>query len=280
MSNKSISFLLSIFLFSTVFAKDEFYCYRDGDWELCKTCSKAYESCTVVEDGCKCANIRHFGDDIQGGVEGGPRDCQDENKGWCYATAADCSEDYDYPAIDELNFDNTIVKKSFEACKNPNQDNTGNEEVLMGIRITSNHLLSKDKRNVTLPNNFPYTVEDSFSKEEQFKRCKAECESENTDGAMVCSAWSFDKGNAICHLHHVEACCGQRDKQVSDGRFISGYICPHCWSTYKNCPCSLLKLIGADDTEHASASGRPRQSKRASSTCPNIIIVYSLERPF
>ena len=57
----------------------------------------------------------------------------------------------------------------------------------------------------------------------------------------LCGAWSFDNAEGKCYLHTVDACCGQFGKQEANPDWISGYVCPHCWSTKgeTDCPCTI-----------------------------------------
>ena len=50
-----------------------------------------------------------------------------------------------------------------------------------------------------------------------------------------CGSWSFDAINNKCYLHDSDGCCKQLTKRVPDENFISGYICPNCWSTRNDC---------------------------------------------
>ena len=54
----------------------------------------------------------------------------------------------------------------------------------------------------------------------------------------MCGAWSFDNAEGKCYLHTVDGCCGQFGKQEANSDWISGYVCPHCWSTKGNTDCT------------------------------------------
>ena len=53
----------------------------------------------------------------------------------------------------------------------------------------------------------------------------------------ICGAWSFNKNEKKCHLFSVNSCCNQFNNKESEFGWISGYICPYCWSTVGVCPC-------------------------------------------
>ena len=42
----------------------------------------------------------------------------------------------------------------------------------------------------------------------------------------------------MCYLHETDGCCDQFSKRVPENEYMSGYICPVCWSTRNQCPCS------------------------------------------
>ena len=58
----------------------------------------------------------------------------------------------------------------------------------------------------------------------------------------VCGSWSYDQLSHTCYLQSITSCCAQKTKQKVDPAFISGYACPHCWSTHNQCPCPLAVL--------------------------------------
>ena len=74
----------------------------------------------------------------------------------------------------------------------------------------------------------------------------------------VCGAWSFDALTETCQLFNVDACCGQLDKQENAASFISGYACPHCWSTHNECPCGLARRQACPTCSlHSAGAGKP-----------------------
>ena len=53
-----------------------------------------------------------------------------------------------------------------------------------------------------------------------------------------CGAWTFNGETLTCSLHDIDACCGQLVKRVKSDISMSGYHCPICWSTIRQCPCT------------------------------------------
>ena len=78
-----------------------------------------------------------------------------------------------------------------------------------------------------------------------------------------CGSWSFDGNRNKCYLHDSDGCCDQFNKRVPDENFVSGYICPNCWSTKNDCPCSKDEreavynsdfIVGNESPDHASST--------------------------
>jgi len=226
-------------------------------------------------------------------LTGGWETCEEE--GWCYVRYSyeenpKCKDQDWYEGSDEYspnpgsdvgtksyiwltnqtNVDWEGLGKSKQACKGVKKYSTGNEEVLKEVKINSDFLLSENDEKIMLPLIGPdyddWIKSDAFTEytkwlkttniDEQslYRLCHYQCYVRNQPN-MVCSAWSFDTINSICHLHKVGACCGQRDKQEDDISFISGYICPHCWSTRKDCPCGIETLAQSSGTAHRGPGG-------------------------
>ena len=74
--------------------------------------------------------------------------------------------------------------------------------------------------------------------------CQSQCFNQN----LKCGAWNF-QGN-FCQLLSQDSCCNQKRSQIQVSNVISGYVCPVCWSTYNDCPCSkqerLTDLFGSN----------------------------------
>ena len=70
----------------------------------------------------------------------------------------------------------------------------------------------------------------------------------------LCGAWSFDAESNICYLHSVNSCCNQINKSIKAETFISGFVCPICWSTKNDCPCPEKELRSGIETHFASAA--------------------------
>jgi len=64
--------------------------------------------------------------------------------------------------------------------------------------------------------------------------CQVECYMRHG----ICGAWSYERNSNKCHLFSVNACCGQEEKYEYKNGWTSGYICPYCWSTKGECPCT------------------------------------------
>ena len=81
----------------------------------------------------------------------------------------------------------------------------------------------------------------------------------------ICGAWSFDAVKGHCFLHNVDACCGQLDKQVKEEGFVSGYACPHCWSTRNDCPCkfSFRQHCDTCSAQNTAGGSKPIHSTSA-----------------
>ena len=75
----------------------------------------------------------------------------------------------------------------------------------------------------------------------------------------LCGAWSFDNIEGKCYLHTVDGCCGQFGKQEANSDWISGYVCPHCWSTKGNtdCPCNIEARAVIPKTAHGAGGQSP-----------------------
>ena len=75
----------------------------------------------------------------------------------------------------------------------------------------------------------------------------------------LCGAWSFDNAEGKCYLHTVDGCCGQFGKQEANSDWISGYVCPHCWSTKGNtdCPCTIKERAVIPKTAHGAGGKSP-----------------------
>ena len=80
----------------------------------------------------------------------------------------------------------------------------------------------------------------------------------------LCGAWSFDNNEEICYLHTIDGCCGQYGKREVNSDWISGYVCPQCWSTLTgtDCPCSLK-----------DRAWRPKIKDEAAETSPSALEV-------
>lgn len=204
---------------------DEMYCKRfHQKFQICRKCPNMEEDCetSLPSDSCQCDHIQLYKQD---GFIGGA-DCNStlRNRPYCYVNGESNCQDT-RPARFANSFERKWYKGSIgysvEACKAENIENqkdVGNELALPGFQITSNIL--DDGFEVDSPD---------------------DCQ-ENCIRRGICGAWSFtydlESEKNVCQLHSSNACCNQFTNRKKVQTSISGYICPHCWSTRRNCPCS------------------------------------------
>jgi len=251
-------------LFVTILAyeKDEFYCKANEQigFSICRRCPKLDGNCEDLEpnQSCHCDNIEIFVKDSNNNT-GGP-DClsNKEGKPFCYVNEASTCGDKEFSerannARMKL-WHSSKVYESHEAClpenKNKEFSDTGNEELLEGIKITSDHLMVSAE-----VLQFEFINELTFSDPDYvpgYILCKEQCALRGGN----CGAWSFNAATETCYLHNVDACCNQRGKQEEDLEFISGYNCPCCWSTRNECPCELEERLecSSDATVHTAGA--------------------------
>lgn len=244
-------------------AEDEgFYCKIEQEkFRICRRCPHINGVCpNDPVDGCHCENIELFED---GKYVGGSK-CENE---FCFVSLDKAYDEYDSPCSDVdydteyiseddksvkfwHHFENDIVR-SKAACENKQEIDIGNEESLKGVQIAKDYLYGLKETTVDgilileedKDSQFTFLVNDH-------KECMAECK----DQCGKCGAWSFDNTTGMCFLHTVDACCGQKLKQVNKSNFTSGYYCNQCWSTMdeifcKSDECSAKERL----TEHPLA---------------------------
>lgn len=247
-----------------VFAKnDDFYCKIDKDnWQVCRTCNETNEDCdgssNKLTDKCRCEDIKLKDPYNPGSLIGGWETCQTEQ--WCFVKyqypegPSACSDQDDGWYTDDISPPDIWLKsdgylgisKSKEACKGI-KHNTGNENILEGVKIVGNQL-----KNIDLEGNLAEELKFYFGSSDD---CKEEC----SKRIGKCGAWSFDVENFECQLHTVDSCCGQFGKRETDANFISGYVCRDCWSTKagEDCPCSVEDRTKQIGTSHSSGASEP-----------------------
>merc|ERR1711971_1192752 len=261
--------------------EEAYYCIYTEDYQICRRCpdidDPACEKPNDPTDPCICDNIA-VAIDIEDNDEkntafiGGPDCLQD----YCYINEASTCSDKKispYPNGDKFNdiWHTTPVYESNEACMNKKKvveggyEKIGNEKILIGIKISTDFLETKDgppvkftsfkNRKKRSPEGLEgeddsafdydyYDMNDNMNDVNQdYKLCSQQCSARNGE-KRKCGAWSYDAANRICHLHNVKSCCGQRSKHEKNGAFISGYVCKACWSTYNDCPCNNSELQG------------------------------------
>jgi len=227
--------ILGLMLVCSVFAKhDEWYCrVAEDKYEICRKCKTLDEKCDEEPPpDCKCENLKFANNDYE--MVGGPKTCQTKDK-FCYVSEDSSCDDKEYSSVNnrfENIWLNPEVYYSSDACKAKSQDdNTGNEESLEGVKITGDN-------------------EDLEFYFETSADCKKACSSRKGQ----CGSWSFDKNEGICYLHSVDSCCGQFGKRERNSGFTSGYTCQYCWSTKANtdCPCSIKDRSQRSEIAHSS----------------------------
>jgi len=234
-------------------ADENFFCKtKENAWTLCRRCPTIDKKCPQDPEGCHCENIQ-IADPEQDGKMIGGSDC---NEGFCYISYESSSCDDKNDGYDEHAYtlegvwhqgykkgvysDDKIVR-SAAACKNQKTFDTGNKDVMDGVQIIEDYLYG-----VTETREGANLIVDSTPKEpltiyaDDHTECKEECQSR----CGKCGAWSFYETEGLCYLHTSNACCGQQMKQTDNPKFVSGYVCPNCWST-KNltCPCTLEERL-------------------------------------
>merc|ERR1711976_521299 len=249
LASKNRKMILSLYLISflcvnQVIAETGVYCNaKDNDWKVCRTCNDVTKKCDEDPSGCYCENIEIQNPSTKN-LTGGS-DCKD---GFCYVSQnSGCSDWVDghdafaYAGFDDL-WNHQKVFRSTQACQSTIKIDTGNEPILTGVKIIGNFLHSVEviqtgdtvKLDSTVKRPLVFYTE---THEECMEECKSRC--------GICGAWSYDDFEGNCYLHTADACCGQKGKQERNIDWISGYICPICWSTGRGaeCPCSLTQRL-------------------------------------
>lgn len=282
-----------LFIYTFSFKEDEWYCNVRKNFKICLHCDDLDEECIGLNE-CKCAHIqiKNIDEDFQGECT----TTNDYGLPFCYvdedSTCADKEESSLAKANDDIWYPSSKkLYTSIEACQDMNdKSEVGSEEILKNVRIIDDLLLSDDDISEAISLTFSGDEYKSWLSSEKstrykiwyakwknntfdddhetnrididegdgfpfYKLCEFQCETRN-DERGTCGAWSFDTVNRICHLHNNGACCGQREKQQNNDSFISGYKCPHCWSTYGKCPCddATLELSNIKETGHSNSS--------------------------
>jgi len=268
-------YLISVLFIARAIADTGLYCKAKPsighvDWEMCRTCNDASKKCDEdPPNECFCENIKINNprtNELMGGS-----DCNDD---FCYVSQnskcidALTREGYDaYAYALQEGWHHEKIFRSRKACQSKIKMDTGNNEIMEGVKIVGDYLngveetIDIDKNTVTLDStkNVPLVVHADNNTE-----CREECQ--NRCG--MCGAWSFNEEELQCYLHTVDSCCGQKGKQEESLGWTSGYYCAKCWSTGPGdeCPCSLkerhsipgcsiAQSAGANKPEYGSPSG-------------------------
>jgi len=278
----SVLFLSFTILFLNVFAyeEDEYYCQQNKDYKICRRCSDMDKPCPKEDWDKKCGcnhiaifdpniiNIDSPEGDFKGDFKGGSNCDGEDDYGvpFCYIDEETKCNDSEISTFasekNNLWYGNDDIYYSLEACENPPEKNvpgTGNEIDLENVKIEMD-FLKDEVTGKQLVIKFPVPSMEDYDYEYQeteiaWKKCAEQC-TERNNVTGICGAWSFNSLNGHCFLHTVDACCGQLDKQVKEDGYISGYVCPHCWSTRKKCPCTLdIRQNCATCSAHSSSGG-------------------------
>jgi len=256
----TISFvILNTFAEDEHYKEDEYYCRRNAtDSQVCHRCLDPYQKggCPKNpddEDKCACNNIAVY-DGYRDKAYRGGGNCQTEDDYgdfYCYvdhsATCEDQEESYFVNYRKHLWYEKDRkngpkVWYSVFACNFTMDDvldqpitgselKSGSEQFIMDTKINADKLKSEAGGELE----FTFRDDDLGL---AWEKCQAQCLVRNRDEG-VCGAWSYNGATEKCYLHNVDACCGQKDKQEPNNEFVSGYVCPHCWSTRNQCPCGI-----------------------------------------
>lgn len=230
----------------------EWYCQLESD--KYQICHKNPNGTASPPDECKCENMQFVKNDGTFELYGGPEQCN-EDDAFCYVTKKSKCDDKEYSSVNERVQTNIWsdeqIYYSYEACYADKQDDrTGNEEVLRGVKIVDDYIkIADDKGKVS---------DDSENIQffyDEFEECQDECMTRQGN----CGAWSFDDAEGICFIHTVDSCCGQMGKRERNSTWISGYACHKCWSTKKgtDCPCPQSERQEAPNTAHGAGGRAP-----------------------
>ena len=234
----------------------EYYCYVKGLGKSCRRCKNLSESCErpLPSQGCQCDHIEILRGKFlpttvkmnifkccifSDGKYVGGSDCRSRENDipWCYVNQYSKCRDKTRSGFNdrELWLNSNGVYWSEEACQGGGTaDVIGNELFLPGYKIISDRLPSNEGGG-------------------GFKTPSAEaCQTECYERVGICGAWSFNVNNQKCTLHSVSACCNQFGKRRAADTYMSGYICPHCWSTRNQCPCPKGELEEGRDNKYAA----------------------------
>jgi len=234
----------------------EWYCKIESDsYQICHNTNSAKGESKPPKE-CKCENMQFVKNDGSFQLYGGPEQCNDPDDKFCFVSVDSICEDIDYSSVNErlenINiWSDKEIWYSYEACNAKEQDDrTGNEELLQGVKILDDYIkIADDKGRVSDDSeNIQFFYDD-------YEECQDECMTRQGN----CGAWSFDDEEGICYIHTVDSCCGQMGKRERNSTWISGYACHKCWSTKKDtdCPCSQEERQEVPNTAHGAGGRAP-----------------------
>jgi len=225
--------LFLIVLISSVCAKifdnDEWYCRRiPGQYRICRRCPTLEESCERPHnERCECEGI-----ELQANADtpltGGPL-CHSAAEGqiWCYVSSGSNCPDKKTSGVASSMvgiWHKTPIRWSAIACNIENQ----NDDLL----YIGNELWEDDKK--IKYGELAKKYGGGGFNVDYAEDCQVECYMRHG----ICGAWSFHSDTKKCHLFSVKSCCNQNNNAEYENGWVSGYICPYCWSTKGECPCS------------------------------------------
>jgi len=276
---------------------DEYFCKETKDYRICRHCPSIDDSgCEEPSDPsdpalCVCDNIALYytadeaKDGEKSGFTGGPN-CFNAKGGkdFCFVYKASSCPDKalsEYANQDRFKlWLNSPVYRSEVACKKKDivqegsYAKTGNEKILVGVKITDDFLQTEGGERVQFSfgtdekistdqsgDDFDYENYDFDNQDQAYELCQQQCLVRKGE----CGAWSYDASRQTCFLHTVNSCCGQRQKHEENLDFVSGYTC-FCWSTHNQCPCKLEDLqkgLNQNETAHSSGATKPLYASSA-----------------
>merc|ERR1712079_637003 len=146
-----------LFVSIIAYEKDEFYCRANEQkgYSICRRCPNLDGNCEESEpsQSCHCDNIAIFDKDSKNYTGGSDCLTYMEGKPFCFVDeASNCNDKKFSDRANNARMDlwhSSDIYYSEEACLTDNKNNaisnTGNEELLKGIKIISDHLMSQSE---------------------------------------------------------------------------------------------------------------------------------------
>jgi len=255
----------------------EQFCRKNTEYNICRKCNNTDKICERPDNGCYCDNIAIYREDEDDYIGGSDCTTIDEyGDPYCYVNSNSNCEDGELSNHAQSVQDLWYPKKdgqvevyySYDACLSERKSDLGNEKFIPGKSIESDPLVTETGEMVTFTFEEPDStkVTDDEDDKPGYIRCQEQCLGRNIDEKKgVCGSWSYDQLSHTCYLQSITSCCAQKTKQKVDPAFISGYACPHCWSTHNQCPCPLAVLQTCPTcTVQVSGGTKPTHTSSAS----------------